>query len=101
MQFSVAILSVLAICDQDNIADQLGVSLAFFFILEVDEWIFDAFIRDFDVIEDEDFIMKSVDIIKAYDIQTYYRKKSLVGFGWGFLLTLLSVFVVLYFYLTH
>ena len=33
-QFSVAILSVLAICDEDNIADQLGVSLAFFFIFE-------------------------------------------------------------------
>eukprot|EP01084_Bolivina_argentea_P079117 143577_1 len=99
LQFCIAMLSVLAIRDQNNISDQLGISLAFFFILELDEWIYNAFIKDFDVLEDEDFIMKSVDLVKADDIQQFYHKKAVMGIVWGLGLLVLSCWVIAWFYL--
>ena len=101
LQFTVTVLSVVAMCDQNNISDQLGISLAFFFILEVDEWIYQAFIQDFDVLDEEDFVMKSVDLVKADNAKQYYHRRALIGVGWGVLLTLLSLWVVAYFYLSN
>lgn len=101
LPLTVTILSVLAMSEQNNISDQLGISLAFFFILELDEWIYEAFIEDFDVLDEEDFVMRSVALVKADDIKQFYHKKALVGVAWAALLLVLSSFVVAYFYIKN
>merc|ERR1712228_1133492 len=95
----VAFLSVLAIQDQGNISDQLGICLAFFFIMELDEWIYCTFITDFDVLQSEDFVVKSRDLLAANDLKQFYHKKAVMGIVWGLCLFLLSLYVVAYFYI--
>jgi len=52
---AVAIMSVLGMATVNDISDKLQLALGFFFILEVDEWMYEVFINDFDVLDEEDF----------------------------------------------
>lgn len=97
LHLAVAALSILAIGDQDNISDQLGISLSFFFILEFDEWMYDVFIKDFDVLEDDDFTVEIVDSVRADDLEEFWDKKAKWGMIWFFILIFLLICVVIYF----
>ena len=90
LHVAVAALSVIAIGDQDNISDQLGISLSFFFVLELDEWMYDVFIKDFDVLENDDFEIKIVDTTRAESREEFYHKKAIAGVRWGVALIGLS-----------
>ncbi len=57
LHFGVGVVSVIAIASQDNISEQLQAALAFFFILELDEWMYLVFIQPFDVLDEEDFTL--------------------------------------------
>eukprot|EP01084_Bolivina_argentea_P222570 376695_1 len=81
LQLAVMCLSVIAIGLQDNISDQLGISLSFFFVLEFDEWLYIAFIKDYDVVQEEDFTLQSVDAVLSK--QDFYRQKTKNAIIWG------------------
>jgi len=99
LQLTVANLSVISIGEQDNISDQLGVSLGFFFILELDEWIYSAFIRDFDVLNDDDFVLQMVDSVEQDDT-AFYLKKAKASLKWAILLAVGISWVIGYFYIS-
>ena len=99
LQFTVAVLSVISIGEQDNISDQLGVSLGFFFILEFDEFLYEAFIKDFDVLNEEDFVLQMVDM-KEEDDTAFYLHKARSSLKWSIVLFAGIVGTILYFYLS-
>ena len=95
---TVTILSTMSINQQNNISDQLGIALSYFFLLEVDEWIYEALIADFDVLEDEDFILKAKELTKANSDEEFYKKKAKYGIGYTILLCIFTVFTVMVWY---
>ena len=88
---TVTILSTMSINQQNNISDQLGIALSYFFLLEVDEWIYNALIQDFNVLEDDDFILKAKDMVKADSDMEFYKKKANRGILWTVLLAVLTI----------
>merc|ERR1711879_115267 len=98
LEITIAVLSTFAIQEEDNISDQLGISLAFFFILELDEWVYSAFIQDFDVLEEDDFNLVSIDPIKTKDIKDFYHRKAMIGIAAGMVLFTFCFWVAVYFY---
>eukprot|EP01084_Bolivina_argentea_P173217 300021_1 len=88
---TVTILSTMSINQQNNISDQLGIALSYFFLLEVDEWIYQALVEDFDVLEEDDFFLTSKEIVKADSDEEFQRKKAKHGIYWTVLLAILTI----------
>jgi len=106
-----AIVSVVAMATVDNISDKLQLALGFFFILEVDEWMYAVFINDFDVLDEEDFSIEDEseannnkteekDIEKDQNteisITRIWENKAKQAIRWGLVLTVLMCWAVTY-----
>ncbi|ETO15129.1 hypothetical protein RFI_22235 [Reticulomyxa filosa] len=97
----------------NNISDKLQLALGFFFILEVDEWMYEVFINDFDVLDEEDFVIedesaeadktqtenKDVEknqVDEEAELAKIWDKKARQAVRWGVVLSILMIWAVVY-----
>jgi len=93
----VAIISVLSIGTCDNISDQLQVALTFFYILQLDEWMYEGLIQKFYLLSEEDFQINEYIGATADDFGNYLNQKALSAIKYIIALCVLIIYVIVYF----